>query len=72
LRQNGKRLDTRTTGKTIKDDSTMAAVGKINGPKTIKGKAVSSQNAFKSGEWLLLRDLRRALKVRLEAINSIE
>jgi len=35
---------------------------KSTGPKTVAGKAVVSRNAFKGGEWRLLRELSRALR----------
>ena len=31
------------------------------GPKTVEGKAIVAQNAYKGGTWLLLRELARVL-----------
>ena len=39
------------------------------GPKTPQGKAKSSQNAYKGGGWLLIRELTRALREQREVVE---
>ena len=42
---------------------------KSTGPKSEKGKAKVAQNAYKGGDWKVLRDLARSLRDQKKLIN---
>ena len=45
---------------------------KSTGPKTAAGKATVSQNAYKVGIWLQLRELARALKEQKNVVERLD
>jgi hypothetical protein len=60
--KNGERLDLKTAAATGEVNSSLEAVGPLDGPKTPTGKARVSRNADKGGTRPLLRKLARLLR----------
>ena len=45
---------------------------KSTGPKTPEGKAVSSQNAYKGGDWRLMKQLSEVLRDQKEWLERVD
>lgn len=44
---------------------------RATGPRTLEGKAKTSRNAYKGGQWLMLRELSRMVNAEIRAARDL-